>query len=121
MKIPEEIEHGRNDELVLDCDFEIQDTADANGLEIKYYWNVSDLVYQWVPYRSAPQALGILKDRLDLSYKVTDDAQTMFRAMKIKRISPELSGLYTCKISSFLSEDTQSKKMIIYGEHFSYI
>ncbi|KAL0273846.1 UNVERIFIED_CONTAM: hypothetical protein PYX00_006425 [Menopon gallinae] len=40
----------------------------------------------------------------------------MHRALQILNPSPELSGEYTCTVSTYEQEASQSKKMVIYGE-----
>lgn len=111
--MPSTIENGAQDEVILDCDFEA--SKDEDGLEVKWFYNENEQIYQWIPKRSKPQALGSFKDRIDLSYQASTDPTTMFRALRLTGITPELSGDYKCKITSFVNEDTATKKMIIYG------
>lgn len=114
LRVPHTLESGSTQDVILDCDFEVQD--DQNGLEVKWFYEGEvKQVYQWLPNISKPQALGILKDRLDLSYKVSSDKNKMYRALKIIDVTPDLTGTYTCKVSTFENEDKATKKMIIYG------
>lgn len=114
LRVPQTLESGSTQDVILDCDFEIKD--DQTGLEVKWFYEGEiKQVYQWLPNISKPQALGILKDRLDLDYKVSSDKNKMYRAMKIKGVTPDLTGTYTCKVSTFENEDKATKKMIIYG------
>jgi len=63
-----------------------------------------------------PQDLGILKKRLDLSYRATDHLASMHRALYINRPTTELSGDYKCLVSTFKEEDFMVKKMVVFGE-----
>ena len=40
------------------------------------------------------------------------------RAIKIWRPTTELSGIYRCKVSSFVDEDFMQRKMIVYCKYF---
>ncbi|RZC35076.1 hypothetical protein BDFB_001800 [Asbolus verrucosus] len=100
-------------EVVLDCDF---DPQGENVDSIKWFFNgTTDLIYQWLPTeKTGPQVANRLKDRIDLNYAVSDDSKTKYRAMHIKKLSPDLSGNYSCKVSGPRSEDVKTKRMIIY-------
>ena len=39
------------------------------------------------------------------------------RAIKILNPTTELTGIYKCKVSSFVDEDFMQKPMIVYGEY----
>lgn len=113
LKVPDALESGTEQNVILDCDFEVTDNEP--GLSVKWFYEGEvKQVYQWIPGLSKPQALGILKDNVDLEYKASSKNTTMYRALKIKNISPTLTGSYTCKVSSDNNEDVATKKMIIY-------
>ena len=83
------------------------------------------LFFQWLPGRP-PQTIGdLFKDRLDLTYEVANSDQfRKHRAIKILKPTTELSGMYRCKVSSFVDEDFMQKPMIVYGkcrENSTYI
>ncbi|XP_066252327.1 uncharacterized protein [Euwallacea similis] len=103
--------------VILDCDYSLEFPKDE-GLVVKWFFNEKIYpVYQWIP-DAKPQELGILKGRLDLSYKVSDDRYKKHRALKIGKLSPELGGNYTCSVSTFSSEDSQTKQMLIFEKAF---
>ncbi|KAK6631995.1 hypothetical protein RUM44_007025 [Polyplax serrata] len=56
------------------------------------------------------------KGKLNLKYKASDEAKKMYRALQILNPSPELSGEYKCTVSTFEKEESQSKKMVIFGK-----
>ncbi|KAJ8727222.1 hypothetical protein PYW08_015619 [Mythimna loreyi] len=111
MRVPDVIQYGTKDSVTLDCDFV---TDNVTGLVLKwFYTDRLQLVYQWIPPHK-PQVLGILKDRVDLSYKVSDNPYTQHRAVHITSPVPELTGNYTCVVSTFLSEDEKTRPMTIF-------
>ena len=62
---------------------------------------------------------SVFKDRIDLSY-VADNGRAgeyeRHRAIKILRPTTEMSGLYKCKVSSFVDEDFLTARMTVFGE-----
>lgn len=118
LDVPDSIELGTTDEIILDCNYEADN--DEESLEIKWFFNGDvEQVYQWIPEsKKHGFGMGVLKDKLDLSYNVSNDPNTMYRALKIQNISHDLSGNYTCKVSSFNNEDTETKQLVIYCKYF---
>ena len=87
-------------------------------VDVKWFFgNDPQPFFQWLPGRP-PQTIGdLFKDRLDLSYEVADSDQfRKHRAIKILKPTTELSGMYRCKVSSFVDEDFMQKPMIVYGK-----
>uniref|UniRef100_A0A6P7F9Z2 Uncharacterized protein LOC114326307 isoform X1 n=1 Tax=Diabrotica virgifera virgifera TaxID=50390 RepID=A0A6P7F9Z2_DIAVI len=100
-----------NRPVVLDCDYTLD--ADDGALVVKWYFNDGNLVYQWISGHP-PTAIGILKRRLNLNYKADSaDPNKHHRALFILNPTSELSGNYTCLVSTFKSEDVRSKSMIV--------
>lgn len=112
LDVPSSLELGTKDDLILDCIYEVQQ---EKGLEIKWFYDKQQ-IYQWIPGISKPRGLGKFSKRIDLEYKVTDDEDNMYRALRIKNLTLDLSGNYTCKVSSYFNEETETKKLIIYGK-----
>ncbi|XP_044253065.1 uncharacterized protein LOC123004019 isoform X2 [Tribolium madens] len=112
LDVPSAIRYGSQDFVVLDCDFT---SGDHTVTEIKWFIDGDKQIYQWLPKTNVPaQALGKFKDHIDLTYRATNDPNTMYRALRITDLSPEFSGNYTCKVSGPESEDQVTKRMIIY-------
>lgn len=113
LKVPESIKSGSTDEIVLDCNYEV--SADEHSVVVKWFYNGQvDQIYQWIPgYQKHGYPMGKLKDRIDINYHPDNETET-YRAIKIKNITPDLSGNYTCKVSSDLNEDYKTKQLIIY-------
>ncbi|ERL90436.1 hypothetical protein D910_07785 [Dendroctonus ponderosae] len=101
--------------IILDCDYSLEFPKDE-GLVVKWFFNERLYpVYQWIP-DAKPQELGILKGRLDLTFRASEDRYMVHRALKIIQLSPELAGNFTCSVSTFSSEDTQTKRMLVFGK-----
>lgn len=119
LKVPEITKQGNS--VILDCDYSLEDSMDHSGLVVKWFFNDQlDPVYQWIPGSKRPQSLGILKNKLNLDYKASSDEKKMHRALQILKPGVELSGEYTCVVSTFTHEDKQTKKMVVFGENVSY-
>ena len=60
------------------------------------------------------------RNHVDLDHVVqhVSDSHKKHRALLLKRPTTELSGLYTCKVSTFVSEDVRRKKMTVYCKYF---
>ncbi|XP_041973338.1 uncharacterized protein LOC121729022 [Aricia agestis] len=111
VRIPEVLQHGSRAPLTLDCDFV---TDNVTGLVVQWFRDGREhLVYQWIP-PNPPQALGILRDKLDLSYKASNNPHTWHRALRVRSPEPELTGNYTCVVSTFLAEDERTRPMTIF-------
>ncbi|RVE53843.1 hypothetical protein evm_001505 [Chilo suppressalis] len=111
MRVPEVIQYGTKDSVTLDCDYV---TDNVTGLVVKWFFmDKSQPVYQWIPPQK-PQALGRLKNKLDLNYKVSHNPYTQHRALHIMTLSPDLTGNYTCVVSTFLAEDQRTRPMAIF-------
>ncbi|XP_042866613.1 uncharacterized protein LOC122249566 isoform X2 [Penaeus japonicus] len=114
IKGPSVVVNGSIPLLVLDCDYDLTE-YDRSGLVVKWYYNRQPFpVYQWIP-NNGPQDLGLLKGRLDLNHQVSEDEFMKHRALAIVNPTSELTGEYTCWISSFESEAFKRKKIIIYS------
>ncbi|XP_063885394.1 uncharacterized protein LOC135113750 [Scylla paramamosain] len=107
--------NGSQSQLVLDCKYDFTDEYEKNGLVVKWYFKRKPFpVYQWIP-PNKPQVLGILKGRLNLDYEVSADEFSKHRALAIVNPTTELSGEYTCWISTFDSEHVERKMLTIYA------
>lgn len=75
--------------------------------------------YFFIPgTKKRPQSLGVLKDRVNLEYQASVDANSIHRALYILKTGPDLSGNYTCSVSTLESEDVKTKGMLVLGEYF---
>uniref|UniRef100_T1HBN1 Ig-like domain-containing protein n=1 Tax=Rhodnius prolixus TaxID=13249 RepID=T1HBN1_RHOPR len=113
LQVPTVVQNGTQSSVVLDCDYILE--PEANGLVVKWFFNDHpNPVYQWIPNKR-PQDLGVLKGKLNLDYRASDDESKVHRALQIINPTIELSGEYRCVVSTFDDEAADSKKMVIFG------
>ncbi|XP_059488059.1 uncharacterized protein LOC132203911 isoform X2 [Neocloeon triangulifer] len=111
---PHMIQNGSETSVVLDCDYELSASESAGGLVVKWFFNNEPSpVYQWIPSKK-PQDLGVLKGKLDLAWVASDHEAKRHRALHIVRPTTELSGEYTCMVSTFEDERAKSKKLVVF-------
>merc|ERR1719347_1510876 len=112
---PSVIESGMD--LFLDCDFEYQE-VEAKQLDLKWYFNGSSTpIYQWVPAMNfGPQVIDTrFKDKVDLTYQIDESDQfKKYRAIRILNPDQSFSGIYKCKISSFVDEDFGQQDVLVF-------
>ena len=116
--VPAVVEHNTNASTVLDCQYELGEQQDKISMLIVRWFFNEDFnmpVYQWVKGRQ-PSSGGILKGRVLLDHQASPDPLMKHRALSISNPTIELGGEYTCRVSTDVGVDTQSKKMIVYGE-----
>lgn len=117
MRVPRMIESGSASHVILDCDYDLRET-EGTQVDVKWFFRDDPQpFFQWLPGRP-PQTIGeLFRDRIDLSYEVANSDQfRKHRAIKIMKPTTELSGMYRCKVSSFVDEDFMQKPMIVYGK-----
>ena len=120
-------EENINEDILLDCDFEYEE-SEAKQLDIKWYFNKEPtFFYQWLPgQNSKPQLIDtgrspigqLFRKHVDLDHVVneSDDPLKKHRALLLRKPTVALSGTYECKVSTFGSEDRQRKEMKIYSK-----
>jgi len=114
VKVPPTVRLGNVDYVILDCDYALEDTS-SHGLVVKWFFNDEQVVYQWIHGRN-PAANELIARYVDLNYKASNDPFTEYRAMKLNKPGIDLTGDYTCVISTFQDERRANASMIIYCE-----
>ncbi|CAK1578800.1 unnamed protein product [Parnassius mnemosyne] len=110
--VPEIIQYGVQDAVILDCDYIYGNNT--SGLVVKWFFrNKARPVYQWIVSQK-PQDMGILRGRVDLTYRASNDPLKMHRALRIVKPNTDISGEYTCVVSTFMEEDSRTKQMIVF-------
>ena len=110
--VPPVVQNGTRDHVILDCPYELQPHED--GIVLKWYLNSKTVpIYQWIP-PSHPQGLGSMRHKLYLDYEISADPYKRHRALYIVEPTVEMSGLYTCKVSTLENEASQSSTMVVY-------
>ncbi|CAG9813524.1 unnamed protein product [Phaedon cochleariae] len=116
IKVPVAVKNDSNRPVIMDCNYSLR--PDDSDLVVKWYLN-DVLVYQWIPPQQ-PQSFGPLKDRLDLTYRATDDPKSVYRAMKIVNPTDEVAGEYKCFVSTFTDEDFSVRHMKVFVPEKSF-
>jgi len=117
MKVPKMVESGSKPHVILDCDYDLSDTTEGYQVDVKWFFRDDPQpFFQWLPGHR-PQTIGeIFHDRIDLNYEVAGSDQfRKHRAIKLLNPTTELSGMYRCKVSSFVDEDFMQKPMTVYA------
>ncbi|KAL6265742.1 hypothetical protein P5V15_002547 [Pogonomyrmex californicus] len=109
---PSAVKVGDVDHVILDCDYALENTS-SQGLVVKWFFNDNQLVYQWI-YGRSPAADEPVAKYIDIMYKASDDPLTKYRAMKLNKPGIDLTGDYTCVISTFADERMANISMVMY-------
>ena len=116
LRVPQVVEDGSATSVILDCDYALRSPDKRSELVVQWYFqNGTSPVYQWIPGKK-PQDLGILKGRLNLDYRASNDHYKRHRALEILNPTYELSGTYRCKVATVEEEATASRTMIVYSK-----
>lgn len=115
INIPAIVKVNNIDYIILDCDYDLENTS-SKGLVVKWFFNTNQLVYQWI-YGRHPLADEPAAKYVDLTYKASDDPYTEYRAIKLNKPGIDLTGEYTCVISTFADERTANASMIVYCKY----
>ena len=115
-------EENLNEDILLDCDFEYEE-SEGQHLDVKWYFNGEQTYfYQWLSGQTKPQLVNseigqLFRKHVDLDHVIneSDDPFKRHRALLLKKPTVALSGVYECKVSTLLSEDRQRKEMKIYS------
>ncbi|XP_011859773.1 PREDICTED: uncharacterized protein LOC105557199, partial [Vollenhovia emeryi] len=113
INIPAIVKVNDTDYIILDCNYDLENTS-SKGLVVKWFFNTNQLVYQWI-YGRPPLADEPAAKYVDLTYKASDDPYTEYRAIKLNKPGIDLTGEYTCVISTFADERTANASMIVYS------
>ena len=57
-----------------------------------------------------------MRGKIDLDYDVSPDPSERHRALYLYWPTTQMTGDYTCKISTLQNEVSQTKKMTVYGK-----
>jgi hypothetical protein len=57
-----------------------------------------------------------MRGKINLDYEISPDPYGRHRALYLYSPTTEMTGDYTCKISTLQNEASLTKKMVIYGE-----
>ncbi|XP_077564956.1 uncharacterized protein LOC144180497 [Haemaphysalis longicornis] len=113
LSVPRWVQNGTEEPVLLDCEY-LYNEQDVR-LVVKWFFNdLLEPVYQWIPELNSRQTSGILTGRLDDSFMVGGPKDSHYRALRIIRPTTELSGRYTCVVSSMAGLDSRNQYMMVY-------
>ncbi|XP_076390994.1 uncharacterized protein LOC100877022 isoform X1 [Megachile rotundata] len=112
VNVPPIVKNG-TDYVILDCDYDLENTP-TKGLVVKWFYNTNEVAYQWIHGRQ-PLAGDTARKYIDLKYKASNDPYTEYRAMKLNKPDIDLTGEYTCVISTFADERSASASMVVFS------
>lgn len=137
--VPQFVENGTADSVVLDCVY--QYSLEDQQLVVKWFFNQDPKpIYQWIPdLNKRSYSKSRFEGHIDRHFEVPPpstpmlvhhhrrgglanndngpaDKYTKYRALKIMRPTTEMSGSYSCSVTSLQGQDTKTKEMIVYGE-----
>lgn len=118
LNVPERLENGTRDSIVLDCEYSFDERKDKM-LVVKWFLNDDTTpIYQWIAELGTQSIAPRLMGRIETSSYNIPNSSTYTRHSTIKLVNPtiELSGKYTCNVQSIRGEQSRSKMMIIYGK-----
>ncbi|KAH6929513.1 hypothetical protein HPB50_001642 [Hyalomma asiaticum] len=112
--VPRWVRNGTETPAVLDCEY----VYNENDLKLVVKWFFNDgpePVYQWIPEMRVREAFGVLQGRLDDTFSVSSrDVYSQYRAIRILRPTWELSGKYTCVVTSLAGQDARHQDMTVF-------
>lgn len=68
----------------------------------------------------SPRDMGIMKGLIEYPWENINRPHS-HSILEIKNITTNLSGEYTCTISTFQDEDSKSANVIVYGNFSAYL
>ena len=57
-----------------------------------------------------------MRGKVNLDYKISDVPHMRHRALYLYNPAVDMTGDYTCKVSTLKNEAAMTKKMVVYGE-----
>lgn len=85
----------------IKCDYDFQNET---GVEVKWFYNDSVQIFVWIPNLNKPQPMGPFSSILDVNNNT----------IRFKEMTKNLTGYYTCKVSSDDNEESKTEMMIVY-------
>ena len=88
-------------------------SSEKDGMVLKWYLNSRTVFYISVDGH-LPLILGAMRGRIYLDFEITSDPYTRHRALYIYNQTVEMSGEYTCKVSTLENEVSVTNRMVVY-------
>ncbi|XP_064469308.1 uncharacterized protein LOC135383967 [Ornithodoros turicata] len=122
LSVPTWVENGTEDSVLLDCEY-VYTESDDSQLVVRWFLDDDPKpIYQWIPELKTRHVSSRLEGRLNADYTVTANHFTKFRALNLLRPTTDLSGRYSCHVTSHSSQDQKSQQMTVYArpKHFLF-
>jgi hypothetical protein len=101
--------------ILFECDYDYQPDEDAR-LTVKWFKDKeAEPIYQWLPELNVRHFADWIRPLVDQTF-VSDphDPLKRFRSLLIRRLSMNLTGQYTCLVSSLASQDSRTGSLVVY-------
>lgn len=101
--------------LLFDCDYTYEPDVD-DRLTVKWFRNEElEPFYQWLPQRDSRHLADWIRPLVDLDF-VSDPSDPLkrYRSLLIRRLSVNLTGSYTCLVSSLAGQDMRRASLLVY-------
>ncbi|XP_053679059.1 uncharacterized protein LOC128729709 [Anopheles nili] len=105
VRVPDPAEH-----LVLDCEYVIE--THETGFVLKWLHNDVS-IYQWIPPHRSPSSLNRMRDHVNRTFTVGNEAMHKHRALALMHPSQDFAGKYSCSVQTFQSFDIKSADLFI--------
>lgn len=118
LKIPDRIENGTRESIILDCIYSLDENKDKIKLVIKWFFKDDPIpIYQWIPELDKRSVSPRFINKIDDTFFIPNATPfTKYRALHLINITTDLSGTYSCHVSSITSQDSKKKDLIVYGK-----
>lgn len=101
--------------ILFDCDYRYEPDEDSR-LTVKWFKNKeAEPFYQWLPELQVRHFADWIKPLVNQTF-VSDphDPLKRYRSLLIKRLSMNLTGHYTCLVSSLAGQDMRQAALVVY-------
>lgn len=119
LKVPQYVENGTADSVVLDCIY-TYDPVEDRQMVVKWFFNEDpEPIYQWIFELNTRHVPQNHEGRVNVNYvaNATDPWQK-YRALNLIRPTVEYTGRYSCHVISMFSQTYQEAVMVVYGMDF---
>lgn len=99
LDVPHSIENGTKEYTDLDCEYTLRDNM-TDLLVVTWLYNDHTIIYKWIPSHDVRATHSMLRNRVDMDFTVSTVPWEMYRALRILKPTTELSGKYTCDVST---------------------
>ncbi|XP_058055366.1 uncharacterized protein LOC131206713 [Anopheles bellator] len=106
----ESVVRGPVEHLVLDCEYVIE--PNETGFVLK--WLHNDVpIYQWIPPHRSPSSLNRMRDHVNRTFTVGNEAMHKHRALALMQPTQDFAGKYSCSVQTFQSGNIKSADLFI--------